>query len=73
MSDELYEMVGRIDERTAMMVKTMDDFKHSSENHSERIGSLERTRSWGMGAAATIGAVVSLLGSKIANAIGLFH
>ncbi len=73
MSDELHRIVGRIDERTELMMRSMDEFKRSAENHSERIGSLERTRSYGMGIAATIGAVVSLLGSKIANALGFFH
>lgn len=73
MSNELHQMIGRIDERTELMMKSMDEFKRSAENHNERIGSLERTRSYGMGVAASIGAIVSLLGSKIANALGMFH
>ena len=73
MSEELHRIVGRIDERTVLMMRSMDEFKRSAENHSERIGSLERTRSYGMGIAASIGAIVSLLGSKIANALGFFH
>lgn len=72
MSNEIHTMIGRIDERTEMMLKSMEDFKKSADDHGSRIQSLERTRSYGMGIAGTIGFFASFLWSKISIALG-FH
>ena len=72
MSNDLHQLVGRIDERTESMLKIMQEFKGSSEKHDERIASLESTRSWGMGVAATVGVIGSFLWTKLSILLG-FH
>lgn len=51
-------MVGRIDERTHTMSKTLDEI---ASDHGPRIGALERFRSRAVGLVLGLGGVVTVL------------
>jgi len=40
MSNDLHQMIGRIDERTELMMKSMDEFKSAVHSHSVQIFSI---------------------------------
>lgn len=40
MSNDLHQMIGRIDERTELMMKSMEEFKGAVHNHSVQIASI---------------------------------
>lgn len=67
MSNDLHQMIGRIDERTELMMKSMDEFKRSAENHDSRISSLESDRTKAKGVILGISLGSGTLGALIAK------
>jgi len=54
-------MLGRIDERTKMILDKLDIHCKRLDNHEERIERLERWKAYVLGAAAVIAFIVSAL------------
>lgn len=72
MTNELHQMVGRIDERTELMMRSMDEFKRSSQAHGERISSLEHDRSRVKGGLYVVGIVSGGVGALLSKIVGVF-
>jgi len=67
MSNDLHEMIGRIDERTELMMKSMDEFKRSADSHDTRIASLESDRTKAKGVILGISLGSGTIGALLAK------
>jgi len=67
MSNDLHQMIGRIDERTELMMKSMDEFKRSADSHDTRIASLESDRTKAKGVILGISLGSGTIGALLAK------
>lgn len=69
MSTDLHQMIGRIDERTELMMKSMDEFKRSANSHDTRISSLESDRTKAKGVILGISLGSGTIGALLAKVL----
>ena len=75
MSNDLHQMIGRIDERTELMMKSMDEVKGAVELHAEQISSIRneinngKAKAHGIVIGATL--VSSSLGAWLMKIFGM--
>ena len=62
MDSDIHQMIGRIDERTELMLRSMSEFKEAASDHDKRITSLESDRAKLHGIAWFVGAVGMAVG-----------
>lgn len=72
MDSELHQMVGRIDERTELMMKSMDDFRRSVDGHNQRLTSLEHDRAKVKGGVYVVGVISGGVGAFLSKIMGVF-
>ena len=67
MLSDLYLIAGRTDERTELMLKSMDEFKRSADSHDTRIASLESDRTKAKGVILGISLGSGTIGALLAK------
>lgn len=60
-SNELYLMLGRMEGKLDSLIASHNESKADHDKLATRVSSLEKSRSWLMGAAATVGALSGIL------------
>lgn len=66
-------MIGRIDERTALLLQMMADAKEQSLEQEKRIQTLENEHHKAKGALYVIGAVSGSIGAWLSKLLGATH
>jgi hypothetical protein len=69
--DNLYLLLGRIEGKLDGALQRQERHEQAVEALSARVSSVERSRSWALGAAAVLGAMASTAKSFLMGALGL--